>query len=251
MLASRHPLAAACAERQETERGAPAGFAARLPCSDLAEALCRAGGGSSSLTALDAAGNTVTQTSWLAKHQIGDHSLVQGLKVRTALSLHSVPFDVSCGSRVAGVDRRRVICITTCRTAKHAKAHPYELVWASSVGTCAQRYACRWQCSAPLNNFTASEVVEGIVSEHSCIAWSIKSRCSVPPFVREPLFGLGRDRRSSDKGGGGYRDRPVSHISAAASTAAQPPGRHYILAAARAHSLGACQLLNQPISQPN
>jgi hypothetical protein len=44
--------------------------------------LCSGGGGSTGLVAKDALGNTVTQSGWLAAHQNGDHSLVQGLKVR-------------------------------------------------------------------------------------------------------------------------------------------------------------------------
>lgn len=42
----------------------------------------RAGGGGSGQVAKDALGNDVKSNSWLATHPKGDHSLVQGLKVR-------------------------------------------------------------------------------------------------------------------------------------------------------------------------
>merc|ERR1712144_189376 len=38
------------------------------------------GGGGAGLTAKDALGNDVTEQGWLASHQVGDHSLTQGLK---------------------------------------------------------------------------------------------------------------------------------------------------------------------------
>lgn len=43
-------------------------------------AVCRAAGGGSALAALDADGNAVTASKWLAKHPAGDRNLVQGLK---------------------------------------------------------------------------------------------------------------------------------------------------------------------------
>ena len=40
-----------------------------------------AGGGAGGIAAKDALGNDITETSWLATHKPGDHSLAQGLKV--------------------------------------------------------------------------------------------------------------------------------------------------------------------------
>jgi hypothetical protein len=42
----------------------------------------RAGGGAGGQVAKDALGNDVKSNAWLATHAKGDHSLVQGLKVR-------------------------------------------------------------------------------------------------------------------------------------------------------------------------
>jgi len=39
-----------------------------------------AGGGGGGVSAKDALGNAVTKTGWLASHNVGDHSLTQGLK---------------------------------------------------------------------------------------------------------------------------------------------------------------------------
>ena len=44
------------------------------------KALRRAAGGGDALPALDADGNAVTASKWLAKHPAGDRNLVQGLK---------------------------------------------------------------------------------------------------------------------------------------------------------------------------
>lgn len=51
-----------------------------------AEADCRVawssgGGGTGGVVALDALGNTVKESTWLAGHKKGDRSLAQGLKV--------------------------------------------------------------------------------------------------------------------------------------------------------------------------
>lgn len=56
-------------------------------CPDLV-LVCRSGGGSSSLVAKDARGNTVTKSGWLQSHPHGDHSLVQGLKVCAICCMH-------------------------------------------------------------------------------------------------------------------------------------------------------------------
>jgi len=40
----------------------------------------RAGGGGGGTSAKDELGNAITKTGWLATHQAGDRSLVQGLK---------------------------------------------------------------------------------------------------------------------------------------------------------------------------
>ena len=44
--------------------------------------LTRAGGGGGGLAAKDALGDVVKSKTWLKAHLPGDHSLVQGLKVR-------------------------------------------------------------------------------------------------------------------------------------------------------------------------
>lgn len=46
----------------------------------------RAGGGGGGQVAKDALGNDVKSNAWLATHQKGDHSLVQGLKVSVSLA---------------------------------------------------------------------------------------------------------------------------------------------------------------------
>lgn len=60
------------------------------------------GGGAGGQAAKDALGNDVTQAEWLKTHKPGDHSLVQGLKVRfmaespTAPALPSLSIDHAC-----------------------------------------------------------------------------------------------------------------------------------------------------------
>lgn len=53
---------------------------------------CRTGGEGGGIVALDALGNVVKESSWLADHKAGDRSLVQGLKV---CSVHPHPISSS------------------------------------------------------------------------------------------------------------------------------------------------------------